>query len=351
MPPAASLPLGTTPRHAARHACTRPSCAGRPGVQVSVAPRDEGRLDAAPPSSSAPPSRRATLAGLAAAAAGLLLSPSASAFQTSTLPVFPAVVTPSTAPDPAAWDPADRRLRAAANALQSALNAETLAAEEAGWSAVIDEYSPLLGDPDAPWAADIVARALGNRGNARARAGRMDDALADLNASIRLAPYSVDPLLNRGVVLEQSGRLEEAAADYRAVLAAAPADPSAWNNLGNTLGLLGSWSEAEQCFAKAASLAPSFSFAAANRAAVLFQLGRDGEAARELTRLLRRFPSFDDARAALAAVLWARGDRAEAEDQWLRVADPRYRDKAWLARDRHWPPRLVAAAAALLEIK
>ena len=309
-------------------------------------------------------SRRATLASAATslavaacAPAGLLASAllrplPAAAFQASSLAVPPAVIVLSAAPDPKSWDPADARLRAAANALQAALNAESLPAEEAAWSAVVAEYGPLVDAPNAPWAADVVARALGNRGNARARqGGRMDDALTDLNAAIRMAPYSPDPVLNRGVVLEQSGRLEEAAADYRAVLAVLPDDPSAWNNLGNTLGLLGSWVEAEQCFAKAASLAPSFSFAAANRAAVLFQLGRDGEAVRELQRLLRRYPAFDDARAALAAVLWSRGDRAAAEDQWLRVNDPRYKSKAWLAGDRHWPPRLVAAATALLDIK
>jgi tetratricopeptide (TPR) repeat protein len=290
-----------------------------------------------------------------AAAATLMIA----ADRLSTLAVPPAVIVLAGAPDPKSWDPNDARLRAAANALQSALNAESLPAEEAAWSAVVAEYSPLMessagpASQGAPWAADVVARALGNRGNARARAGgRMDEALADLNAAIALAPYSPDPVLNRGVVLEQSGRFDEAAADYKAVLAAIPADPSAWNNLGNVEGLRGNWVEAEACFTKAAAAARDFSFTSANRAAALFQLGRDAEAMKEFRRLLRRYPDFDDARAALAAILWVRGeDRAAAEDQWLRVADPRYRDRAWLSRDRRWPPRLVDAAVALMDIK
>lgn len=299
--------------------------------------------------------------GLATLPAALLGAPlPAAAFtiaadRASSLAVPPAVIVLAAAPDPKAWDPADARLRAAANALQAALNAESLPAEEAAWTAVIAEYGPLMADPaaKAPWAADVVARAIGNRGNARARAGgRMDEALADLNTAIGLAPYSPDPVLNRGVVLEQSGRFDEAAADYRAVLAAIPGDPSAWNNLGNVEGLRGNWVEAEACFAKAAAAARDFSFTSANRAAALFQLGRDGEAIKEFRRLLRRYPDFDDARAALAAILWVRGeDRGAAETEWLRVADPRYRDRAWLTRDRHWPPRLVDAAVALMDIK
>jgi hypothetical protein len=51
-------------------------------------------------------------------------------------------------------------------------------------------------------------------------------------------------------------------------------------------------------------------------------------------------------RAALAAALWADGARAAAESEWDRVDDPRYRDRAWLRRDRRWPPALAGARAA-----
>ena len=371
-----------TPRHRASHAQGRlqhartPTSDGGRGVE-----RPSARATGAdaPPSIGAPAvvvaTRRSALARLASClalaaaapllpAAGLLLAtplPAAAftlgADRRSTLAVPPAVINLALAPDPKAWDPNDARLRAAANALQAALNAESLPEEEAAWSEVIKTYSPLLkaseSEPAAPWAGDVVARALGNRGNARARAGsRFDAALQDLNEAISLAPYSPDPVLNRGVVLEQSGRFDEAAADYRAVLAAIPGDPSAWNNLGNVEGLRGNWVEAEACFAKAAAAARDFSFTSANRAGALFQLGRDAEATKLLKTLLRRYPDFDDARAALAAILWVGGeDRAAAEEQWLRVGDPRYRDRAWLAGDRHWPPRLVAAATALMDIK
>lgn len=236
--------------------------------------------------------------------------------------------------------------------LQTALNAESLDAEEAAWTAVIDKYGSLVGDDSAPWAADIVGRAYGNRGNARSRAGRADAAIADLNTAIKLCPWSVDPVLNRGVVLEQSGRLTEAERDYRAVLEATGLkDPSGWNNLANVQLLQGKYEESEKSYARAMVLAPEFSFTVANHAAVLYQLGRDADAMREWRRLTRRYPAFDDARAGLAAALWAAGDRAAAEGELSRIDDIRYKNVQWLQNERRWPPRLVEASKALLVLK
>lgn len=51
-----------------------------------------------------------------------------------------------------------------------------------------------------------VGRAWGNRGNARSRQGKLQEALADYNQAIIICPWSPDPVLNRGVVLEALGR-------------------------------------------------------------------------------------------------------------------------------------------------
>ena len=40
-------------------------------------------------------------------------------------------------------------------------------------------------------------RALGNRGNARTRQGRLQAAIGDFNTAIKLCPWAVDPVLNR----------------------------------------------------------------------------------------------------------------------------------------------------------
>lgn len=263
-----------------------------------------------------------------------------------------AEVKPDQVPKQAEYDPTDEKLRDAASLLQQALNANDVKVEEELFSRVIDEYK----DTEAVWVPDVVGRALGNRGNARSRQGKLDDAIADYNAAIQLCPWSVDPILNRGVVLEAQGRFDEAVADYRTVLAAEPEDPSAWNNLGNASAGLQRWGDAAEFYGKAATLSPAFSFAAANKALATYQLGEKDpkntdEALREMRNLLRRYPDFPDVRAALAAALWEKGEGGEAESNWLRVEDPRYRDRAWLASTRRWPPRLVASLVAFLDVQ
>ena len=335
-----------------------------------------------------PLSRRAALLAslsfAAAAATATVASPRALAFLSSSRAVSAVSIVTSLRPDPLSYDASDPRLREAANALQLALNAESLEDEERLWTEVITRFEPFLNNVSsasddkepysdsapAPWAPEIVSRAYGNRGNARVRAGRADEALKDLDRAIELAPWAVDPVLNRGVVLENSGRLEEAARDYRAVIEATGGkDASPFNNLGNVFILEATkleatgneadatkarqiYRDAAASFGKAVALAPSFSFAAANRAVALFAAGDDDAAAlKELKRLNRRFPNFDEARAAAAGILWSKGERAEAEGEWSRVDDPRYKDTKWLVGERHWPPRLVEAATALLEVR
>ena len=52
------------------------------------------------------------------------------------------------------------------------------------------------------WYGDILGRAYGDRGNARARQGKLKAALGDYDASIERAPWAADPVLNKGVALE-----------------------------------------------------------------------------------------------------------------------------------------------------
>lgn len=260
----------------------------------------------------------------------------------------PAVIRPELAPDQRLYDPTDPQLRAAAQLLQDALNAQDVRQEEALWTRIIKEYGGL----DSNWVPDLVGRAWGNRGNARSRQGRLQEALADYNESIRICPWSVDPVLNRGVIMEALDRFDEAIADYKAVLAAAPDDPAAFNNLGNAYAGLGDWEAAAENYGRATQLAPAFAFARENRALALYQLGQDNAAIKEMRSLARKFPdSFPDVRAALTAALWEAGLQAEAEAEWQRCGDPRYRDRAWLRRERRWPPRLIAALEAFLDIR
>ena len=265
-------------------------------------------------------------------------------------PVIPEPhIEPTLSPDQSKYDPNDQRLRDAYNMLQLGLNAENVQKEEAIWTEIIDKYEGL----DEPWVADIVGRAYGNRGNARSRQGRMEQALTDYNKSISICPWSVDPVLNRGVVLENLGFFDAAITDYRAVLAVDPSDPSAWNNLGNATAGLGRYDEALPYYEKAAQNSPGFSFATANIALAKYQLGgkKRSEAIKSFRALLRRYPDFIEVRAAFSAALWADGKEEEAEDNWSRVDDARYKDRVWLRNTRRWPPSLVDAIENLMDLK
>lgn len=273
------------------------------------------------------------------------LSTSASSGPISTVP--PAQINLAAAPR-GTFDPADEQLRAAATTFERALTASTVEEEEALWTVVLASCARAGG---REWVPDIASRALGNRGNARSRQGRLQEALEDFNESIRLAPYAVDPVLNRGVALEAMGRFQEAAADYRAVLAVAPNDPSAWNNMGNVEAALGDWSSAAASYLRASTLSPTFSFAKANYALALYQVGEDNAAIKQMRNLLRKYPEFPDVRAALSVALYAAGLRADAENNWSRMEDGRYRDRVWVSEYRRWPPRLVSELAAFLDLQ
>ena len=67
--------------------------------------------------------------------------------------------------------------------------------------------------------------------------------------------------------------------------------------------------------------------------------------------LLRRYPDFPDMRAALAAADWSIGKLGDAESNYQRLNDPRYRDREWLRVNRRWPPKLLSAWEAFLDIK
>lgn len=80
-------------------------------------------------------------------------------------------------PSPQPWDYGDDdRLIDAQRLFQSALNAEDVREEERLWTVLIDKLSGLK---DAPWRDDTLARVYGNRGNARGRQGKLQEALKD----------------------------------------------------------------------------------------------------------------------------------------------------------------------------
>ena len=197
------------------------------------------------------------------------------------------------------------------------------------------------------------AAAWSNRGNVRLMLGDPEGAIADQTRSMELAPDDADPHLNRGTAEEALQRWSEAAADYDWILERDPSDASALYNLGNVRGSEGEWQEAQRLYRLAADARPGFAMARSSDALALYQLNDLKEAERNLRNLIRRYPLFADARAALSALLWSEGSRGEAESHWAAASglDPSYRDAAWLAEVRRWPPRPIADLERFLALE
>ena len=218
--------------------------------------------------------------------------------------------------------------------------------------------------PKAEWYwTDLIklypdnAAGWSNRGNSKMSQNRPQEALADYNKSVELAPNFPDPYLNRGAALESLGKWDQAIADYNRVLEINPQDAAAYNNRGNAKAGLGKWQEAIADYQTAMQVNPRFSTAFGNNAIALYQLGSETgntkEALKAMKNILRKYPNFTDVRAALTAALWANQLQGEAESNWVSVLnlDPRYRDINWVKNIRRWPPALVVALEKFLTLK
>jgi len=211
---------------------------------------------------------------------------------------------------------------------------------ESYWTQIIEEFP-------------TNAAAWSNRGNSRVSQNKLNEAIADYNKAIELAPGVTDPFLNRGAALEGLGKWEEAIADYNHILEIDPNDAMAYNNRGNAEAGLGKWDLAIADYKKSADTAPNFAFARANYALALYQNGEKDKALREMRNIIRKYPQFADVRAALTAALWEQGNQGEAESHWVAAVglDHRYKDINWVANIRRWPPTMVAALEKFQQLK
>ncbi|MBW4585829.1 tetratricopeptide repeat protein [Aetokthonos hydrillicola Thurmond2011] len=222
----------------------------------------------------------------------------------------------------------------------SATNKGNFAKAEELWTEIIKQFP----ENPAVWS---------NRGNSRVSQNKLQEALADYNRAIELAPNVTDPYLNRGTAFEGLGKWEEAIADYNHVLELDPKDPMAYNNRGNAKGGLGKWADAIADYKKSTEIAPNFAFARANYALALYETGQIDKAIREMRNIARKYSQFADVRAALTAAYWVQGQRGEAESNWVSAVglDGRYKDINWVKNVRRWPPSMVVALNKFLTLK
>ena len=75
-----------------------------------------------------------------------------------------------------------------------------------------------------------------DRGNALFGQGKLDEAIAEYRAAIRIKPDFAEAHYNLGVVLANQGKLDEAIAEYREAIRIKPDFAEAHYNLGSALG-------------------------------------------------------------------------------------------------------------------
>ena len=90
---------------------------------------------------------------------------------------------------------------------------------------------------------------------------------------MRLKPHSV-PHYNWGNALFAAGRLEEAISQYRAALRIDPSAAEAYNNWGRALAQQGKWEEAIAKYREALRIKPNYPLASSNLDQALSRAGQ-----------------------------------------------------------------------------
>jgi tetratricopeptide (TPR) repeat protein len=220
------------------------------------------------------------------------------------------------------------------------------AVAESGRGAGDDEYRKAVADYDQATAlAPDAVQPILNRAQARQQLGEMAEAEADFTTVVGLDPGSAEAWTGRGILREIQGRYEEALADYDAALKLAPS-AQAWRNRADANLGLGRLADAESDYTKAIELDGAFVEAYVGRARARTVDERYADALADLDHVLEGQPDHP-ARAQRALVhatmgttALSTGDREEARRQFgLSIEDydralavhPELSD-AWLQR-------------------
>jgi tetratricopeptide (TPR) repeat protein len=161
------------------------------------------------------------------------------------------------------------------------------------------------------------ATAQNNLGNAFARAGQFDEAIACYRRALALKPQFSDAQSNlaqahdsRGSASLTAGRIDEAVISFRCAVQIDPEFFEAHNNLGNALRMAGQTDEALASYERALQIAPGLAEAHCNRAIALRLMGRGVESRAACRRALDIQPRF-------AAVLVLLGELSADSGEFL----------------------------------
>lgn len=164
---------------------------------------------------------------------------------------------------------------------------------------------------------------------AHVKGGRLNDAIAELDQAVALAPRNAEMANFQGQVLFLAGRMPPAEAAFRKALELDPYLTDAHNNLGALFDRQGKKSEAEAEFRRALEdpAYPSPEKVRLNLGLLYASLGRDEEAIRELRKAVEIAPRYYAAHYELAARLETAGRFEEAAREY-EVAAPEFSTSA-----------------------
>ncbi len=146
-----------------------------------------------------------------------------------------------------------------------------------------------------------------NLGSALLRQGRVDDAVAEFRRAVEAQPRHVIARCNLGLTLLQKGQVDEAIREFEAAAAVGPAGSIGRYYLGNVFLGRGQPDQAVAEYEKALAANPDHAAAHNNLAAALLRLGRVTEALRHFARALELQPNDPDTNSNFADVLLQRG--------------------------------------------
>lgn len=134
-----------------------------------------------------------------------------------------------------------------------------------------------------------------NKGLALSNLGRYEDALYCYQRATNIKPFDADIWLSRGAALSGLGRYEEALESYDRAVEFDSEDADAWNNRGTVLAKLGRYEEAIHSYDRAIDLELEDADTWNNKGTILARLGRHEEALECYNRAIDLEPEDADA--------------------------------------------------------